>query len=521
MRSSVPLSSFLVSAIVLWSQASASNHPYDNCGVNEYYATLPSGMALWNRTAIGDLLKSTHRNELRYTSNTKEDVWDALIDLDPGSTPGTVRLIYRNVDVPAIPYGSGSTWNREHIWPKSHGVETTGPDMTDIHHLRPSDWNVNSARGNKYFSACGITRPLSECTSPAHAEADPTTERDPETWLPPQNVRGDIARALFYMDLRYFGVGEKEEDLTLTDCPGQNPNEMGYLSQLLEWHAQDPVDQAERDRNDRACSRWQGNRNIFVDYPELVSQLYGSPQEANGPNGYSQCTFTPPPPAAAAAASNCDDLSAGDVQLIRVQADNPDTIAMVALEALPAGVAILVTDKAWTGSDFRGYEGIERYTVPTGGIVQGSVFGFGSNALFGNADWQQESGTLSLSATGDNVFVYCMKESDGTPNFLSGLSYTGEWKAPGSSLSSGTSALPHDLSSVGSVALDHMDNYHYVGPTTGTKAALLIHLGDANYWSGSNSISGSVIQTSFTVEPGRRRNLAEEVSSRGLRGSTR
>ena len=120
------------------------------------------------------------------------------------------------------------------------------------------------------------------------------------------------------MDMRYFGVGEKEEDLTLTDCPGrlgQNPNEIGFLSQLLEWHAQDPIDQAERHRNDRACSRWQGNRNIFVDYPELVSQLYGSPQQANGPNGYSQCTILPSSPPAAAV-SSCDDFSAGDVQLI-------------------------------------------------------------------------------------------------------------------------------------------------------------------------------------------------------------
>ncbi|KAL3922322.1 MAG: hypothetical protein SGARI_006476, partial [Bacillariaceae sp.] len=154
------------------------------------------------------------------------------------------------------------------------------------------------------------------------------------------------------MDLRYNGLGPYEEDLILTDCPDQTENTMGYLSQLLEWHTQDPVDQEERDRNDRACTRWQGNRNIFVDYPQLVSQLFGSPQVANGPNGYTQCTPTSTPPTASTAAATCEDLSAGDLQLIQVQADTPDTVAMVALEALSSKLDIYVTDKAWTGSSF-------------------------------------------------------------------------------------------------------------------------------------------------------------------------
>lgn len=65
-----------------------------------YYAQLPSGdISQWDRSTIGRLLKSTHKNELPYTHSTKEDVWDALIDLDAESLSGTVKLVYRNIDV--------------------------------------------------------------------------------------------------------------------------------------------------------------------------------------------------------------------------------------------------------------------------------------------------------------------------------------------------------------------------------------------------------------------------------------
>ena len=127
---------FLLSA----SRTASANLYHDGCAVSDYYAELSNSISEWNRTAIGNLLQSTHRTVLPYTHSTKEDVWDALIDLDAGSTPGTVKLIYKNTEVAATPYGTSGYWNREHLWPKSHGIETTGPDMTDIHHLRPADW---------------------------------------------------------------------------------------------------------------------------------------------------------------------------------------------------------------------------------------------------------------------------------------------------------------------------------------------------------------------------------------------
>ena len=85
------------------------------------------------------------------------------------------------------------------------------------------------------------------------------------------NRRGDVARILMYMDVRYDGDATNELDLKLTDCPVDTTVEMGYLSQLLQWHVDDAVDEYERERNAKVCESYQGNRNPFIDYPDLVS----------------------------------------------------------------------------------------------------------------------------------------------------------------------------------------------------------------------------------------------------------
>lgn len=327
---------------------------YSGCQEDVYYASLSDNPG---RQEISNLLRSTHRNVLPYTSN-REDTWDALMDLDPGSQAGTVKLIYSDREAQGeAPSGQSRTWNREHLWPKSHGVGYDGPDFTDVHHLRPADVNVNSARGNKYFGACGIVEPLDTCRSPGHSEASESTSTDNEVWLPPTEVRGDIARALFYMELRYSGVGS-DPNLELTDCPTEvSDTKLAYLSQLLEWHQNDPVDEAERNRNSRVCERWQGNRNIFVDFPDLVGKLFGEPANPNQSNGY-ECPLqesTPPP--TSLGPSSCSSLMAGDVQVIGVHSDNPDEIALVTLVDLPAGLELYLTDNGWTGTEFKTSEG--------------------------------------------------------------------------------------------------------------------------------------------------------------------
>ena len=371
---------------VAQAQADMSPYYFSGCDMTEYYNDIQ--ISLTNRTQLHNLTKSLHRNVLPYTSSTKEDVWDALMSLDAGEqncsvatrqmmTPSTscsdtVHLIYADIDMVALPHGEPSNWNREHVWPKSLGVGYKGPDFTDVHSLRPADWSVNAARGNKYFGECGILHDMSECVIPAHPEAAEDTAADPSIWLPPAHVRGDLARALMYMAIRYDGEGSDnngadELDLELSDCPADSAvpgwdskQLMGYLSLLVKWHEKDPVDAVERERNDQICRRWQGNRNPFVDHPALVQTYFGS--NSSDYPGYdcvsvSSSSKSPTSSPGVVSGTSCQGLKPGDVMLTGLRSDNPDVVTMVPLVDLPASTVIYMTDNAYTGTFLRSNEG--------------------------------------------------------------------------------------------------------------------------------------------------------------------
>ena len=97
------------------------------------------------------------------------------------------------------------------------------------------------------------------------------------TFQPPVNVKGDVARMIFYMVVRYEG-GAGEPDLELTNTLLTNTSQQplhAKLSTLLEWHRQDPVSNWERNRNLVIYNNYQQNRNPFIDYPELAEYLFG------------------------------------------------------------------------------------------------------------------------------------------------------------------------------------------------------------------------------------------------------
>lgn len=195
---------------------------------------------------------------------TYAQVWDALkeSDEDPNNSQNVLLFYSGKSRSKNLNGGNIGDWNREHTWAKSHGDFGTikGPG-TDIHHLRATDVQVNGARGNLDFDNGGnAVINCSECKS------------DSDSFEPPNYVKGDVARILFYMATRYE-VGDMV-DLELNDKVnnGKNPYH-GKLSVLLEWHKQDPVDEIERNRNN-IIQKWQGNRNPFIDHPEFADLIW-------------------------------------------------------------------------------------------------------------------------------------------------------------------------------------------------------------------------------------------------------
>ncbi len=235
------------------------------------------------RSALHEIIND-HTN-LPYSSSGTNNTEEALkrLDEDPANT-NSVILLYEQRSEPKTNFGTTTGWNREHQWPDSYGLDDIRPSYTDLFNLRAEDANVNSARGNKFYDISDTNSPGYK--KPGHAEA-PLTSTDTDSWEPPDLVKGDIARSLFYMDVRYEGDRTNEQDLILKDITtgvSSATNLMGRLSTLLLWNEQDPIDDAERLRNDRIFQMYQHNRNPFIDHPEWIELIFKPPIRI-APNG--------------------------------------------------------------------------------------------------------------------------------------------------------------------------------------------------------------------------------------------
>ena len=211
-------------------------------------------------------------------AHSYSDIKDILdeADMNPNNS-NEVWLVYseearskKDLQMTSNPNGK---WNREHIFPRSRGdfydisadsysdgidkYWTTNIDSlrhanSDAHGIRAADSRENSARGNKHYG----------------------------DYLGPENnkgsFKGDIARSLFFLSLRYNGL-ELAYSVPNFGYP-QIVGEMGDLKTLLEWNKIDPADDFEMNRNN-VIYEWQKNRNPFIDHPELVDYIWGDKYE--------------------------------------------------------------------------------------------------------------------------------------------------------------------------------------------------------------------------------------------------
>ncbi len=233
--------------------------PTDPPDPGDYYAPAAGKTGAALKAALHTII--ANQTKLSY-----DQVWNALkdTDQDPANTNNVILLYSGRSQSKSTNGGGVNDWNREHVWAKSHGDfgTATGPG-TDIHHLRPEDVSVNSARGNLDFDNGGST--VTEC---------PGCAADADSFSPRAAVRGDVARMILYMAVRYEG-GDGFANLEPNNAVnnGSAPY-IGKLSVLKAWAAADPPDTFEKRRNEVIYTTYQHNRNPFIDHPEWITSIW-------------------------------------------------------------------------------------------------------------------------------------------------------------------------------------------------------------------------------------------------------
>jgi hypothetical protein len=216
-----------------------------------------------------------------------------------------VRLVDSGLAAPKVSQGGNAGWARGQLVPSVFGIYESGADAFDLFNVRAVNETIAARRLNKVFGWCESE---AVCARPAAVGAPFEVSMDPLRFTPAASMRGDVARAVLYMAVRYSAPGTNESKLELTNCPALPTGAagerflFGSLAQLLEWHRADPVDEAERVRNDVVCSEYQHNRNPFVDIPALADRVFCSG------NGYADPVAGCKAVASPACGGSCGDV---------------------------------------------------------------------------------------------------------------------------------------------------------------------------------------------------------------------
>ncbi len=235
---------------------------YETITKENYYADVDltlTGDSLTTelRTLVSDMTAYTYESAkytLQYT------------DEDP-EHPGYDYGLYDGDDIRAC-WDSSATWNREHVWPRSRmqldlSSSSVSASMknhySDLHNLRVTCPHSNSYHSNKYYAETDSSNAMYPNVSGLSGVHKYTGDH-----------RGDVARICFYMYVRYDGLTITSDSTILENGTGDT---IGVLSTFLEWNEEDPVDEFEIQRNNRICE-YQGNRNPFIDYPELADRIF-------------------------------------------------------------------------------------------------------------------------------------------------------------------------------------------------------------------------------------------------------
>lgn len=217
-----------------------------------------------------------------YSTDHRQDdvskVWDMYSDRPNGIPPYTYTL---GSDQCGNYSGEGDCYNKEHSWPSSWFNDQNTP-RTDLHHIFATDGYVNNRRSNYPFGEVRSATWTSQNGSKLGSSKTPGYSGT--VFEPIDEYKGDFARAIMYMSVRYYG---EDSSWGSSDMTNKSEIKPWAITMLLRWNEQDPVSQKEIDRNNAIFNDYQYNRNPFVDHPEYARMIWDthwSAEETEMPN---------------------------------------------------------------------------------------------------------------------------------------------------------------------------------------------------------------------------------------------
>ena len=244
-------------------------------------------------SALHTLMTDTHQYYTSYSGYNAGSLAYFWTRTDAVNSYSTYTMFYS--DVPAD--ADNIKLNREHIWPKSRASfgEKKGSGGSDLHHLRPAVSTLNNAKSDHLFGNINGVYTEGVKEGAVNGEVCYWVNTSEDLFECKDDVKGDVARILLYVYCRweqpnlYTDIPADQLPANDSDSTDSGKKVIESLDTLLDWCEEDPVDTWEMRRNDLTESV-QGNRNVFIDYPEFAWQLFGRevPADMPTPSGSKQ-----------------------------------------------------------------------------------------------------------------------------------------------------------------------------------------------------------------------------------------
>ena len=369
-------------------------------------AQIPNGYYNNANGKTGDELKIALHDIIQgHTTISYQQIWNAFwstdnkgdnVVWDMYSDGANYTYSYVEGNDQCGEYGQeGDCYNREHSWPQSwfSGDDSAIPSR-DLHHVFPTDGFVNSQRSNHPFGEVGVTSWTSQNGSKL-GTCKASLGYDGTVFEPIDEYKGDFARALMYVSVRYYS---EDSDWGTSGMTNKSEIQPWAMTMLLRWSDNDPVSQKEIDRNN-AVYGIQNNRNPFVDHPEYARMIW-DPNWHEGLGGYVKVTSS-------------DELTDGDYLIVSEGNNVAFNGALPTLDAVGNKIDVTISGDIIESNDLND-AAVFTITAKTDGYSIKSASGY----YIGNTS---DANALKTSQT--DVYVNSISITDGNADIVCSSSH--------------------------------------------------------------------------------------------------